>query len=83
MLLRELYVVALKLLMELVDIWNGKVVDVAPVLLAKLDGLLALLYRMMKRTNLCFIAAELVTVNSLILVRVVKSFHCGVAFWAL
>ena len=54
-----------------------------PIVFANLKRQAAFTHTVVKGANLQFVASLLVTLNSLILVWVIESFHSGVAFRAL
>jgi hypothetical protein len=73
----------LQTLVELVYVGYWLVHDGFPIVAAKLDREVLLFCGVEEGTNLTFVAAELVTADSLILVWVVKSLHGGVTLRAL
>lgn len=83
MLLSFTQVELLQTLVELVDVGYWLVDDGLPVVAAKLDREVLLFRGVEEGTYLTFVAAELVTADSLVLVGVVKSLHSGVTLRAL
>ena len=73
----------LQTLMELVNVGHWLIHDGFPVVATQFDGEVLLLRCMEKRTNFTLVAAQFVTANALVFVRVVKPFHRGVTLRAL